>query len=92
MNNQKRNDERLNQRAQNIALRIKKKLHASRTGRIEINSIRFKLMCRCNKYLERKVKEYIIRECGLELMKEVFEYYFLGGILKFRKKKYIIKY
>lgn len=91
-NNQKRNDERLKKKAQKIAIRIRKKLYSSGSNEIVINSICFKLMCGCNKYLERKVKEYIVGESGLKLMKEVFEYYFLGGILKFRKKRYIIRY
>ena len=92
MNNQKRKDEHLNQRAQKIVFRIKKKILATRRGEIEMNSICFKLMCGCNKNLERKIKEYIVQDCGLELMKAVFEYCFLGGILKFKKKMYIIQY
>ena len=90
--NRKKNDERLNRKAQEIVMRIQNRLYTSQENEIRINSIRFKLMCGCNKYIEQKVKEYIVATPNLKLMKQKFKYCFLGGIIIFRKKMYIIKY
>ena len=90
--NRKKNDARLDRKAQEIAMRIENRLYASQENEIRINSIRFKLMCGCNKYIEQKVKEYIVANPNLKLMKQKFKYYFFCGRIIIRKKMYIIKY